>query len=375
MNVIEDVNILDLVIILGAIQGGIFAAYLWINPLKNKKASIFLSIFILAFAANCIYYTLDTIGWRGHLNVWDFSPFYCPLLIIGSFHFFIHYLIDPNRKLSVWDKLIFLPAIIQIVFQLGGLITVNLNRELILECQNWLYKFYDLFDIITLLLGLLLLGATIKRIRSYEKSLENNYSEIEEFSLRWLNHTLFFLLGIWVLFAIPNLNELITGYSPMNMYYPMWIATSVLIYWIGYSTYFRRKTIVLEIFDNEATKETTKLSSNTKIYHEQLISLMDDEQPYLNQDLNLKMLADKLELSSGYLSQIINQYENKSFFDFVNTYRVASVKEKIGNPDYDHLNLLGIAYESGFKSKSTFNLVFKKITGLTPTAFKKSQQT
>ncbi len=81
---IEGINILDLIIILGAIQGLIFSIYLLINPLKNKKASNFLSIFILAFAANSIYYTLDTIGLRGQLNAWDFSFFYCPLLIIIS---------------------------------------------------------------------------------------------------------------------------------------------------------------------------------------------------------------------------------------------------------------------------------------------------
>ena len=65
-------------------------------------------------------------------------------------------------------------------------------------------------------------------------------------------------MGIWVLFAIPNINELITGYSPMNMYYPLWIATSALIYWIGYSTYFRRRTIVLEIFDEEISDEPSE---------------------------------------------------------------------------------------------------------------------
>ena len=100
--------------------------------------------------------------------------------------------------------------------------------------------------------------------------------------------------------------------------------------------------------------------------------LMKEEKLFLDQELDLKSLADKLKLSSGYLSQIINKYEQKNFFDFINGYRVEEVKSKIPDPAYQHLSLLGIAFESGFKSKSTFNLAFKKHTGMTPSGFKKS---
>ena len=158
------------------------------------------------------------------------------------------------------------------------------------------------------------------------------------------------------------------------MYYPLWIASSALIYWIGYSTFFRRKTIAPEIFVHPTGQENSKLSDNTRRYHDRLINLMKEKKPYLDQELNLKKLAIQMDLSSGYLSQIINEYEGKNFFEFINTYRVEEVKEKISNPKFDHFSLLGIAYESGFKSKSTFNLSFKKITGTTPTAYKKSTQ-
>lgn len=98
---------------------------------------------------------------------------------------------------------------------------------------------------------------------------------------------------------------------------------------------------------------------------------MTKDKAYLDQDLSLKSLAERLDISSGYLSQIINQYEEKNFFDFVNGHRVNEVKQKITDSAFDHLSLLGIAYESGFKSKSTFNLAFKKLSGMTPTAYKK----
>ena len=142
---------------------------------------------------------------------------------------------------------------------------------------------------------------------------------------------------------------------------------------MGYSAYSKNPSEKpIELAETKSQFENTKLSENTATYHQSLIQLMQSERPYLDQDLNLKKLSNYLDISSGYLSQIINQYEKKNFFDFINAHRVETVKEKIVDPKSQHLNLLGIAYESGFKSKSTFNLAFKKHTGKTPTAYKKS---
>ncbi|MFC2443179.1 MAG: helix-turn-helix domain-containing protein, partial [Capnocytophaga ochracea] len=71
----------------------------------------------------------------------------------------------------------------------------------------------------------------------------------------------------------------------------------------------------------------------------------------------------------NHLSQIINQYEEKNFYDFVNSYRVEEFIT-LAKKDIDkNFNLLGLAYEAGFNSKSSFNQVFKKITGKTPSEF------
>ena len=82
-------------------------------------------------------------------------------------------------------------------------------------------------------------------------------------------------------------------------------------------------------------------------------------------------LAEKMDLSNGYLSKIINQKEGKNFYEFINTYRIKAVKRNLNTPTYSHYSILGIGLEAGFKSKSTFNAVFKKMTGMTPSAYKK----
>lgn len=72
------------------------------------------------------------------------------------------------------------------------------------------------------------------------------------------------------------------------------------------------------------------------------------------------------------MSHLINAGLGENFYDFINKYRVEEVKRLMADPQKQNYNLLGIALEAGFKSKSTFNLIFKRFTGLTPTEYKKN---
>ncbi len=366
-------NLLDLIILLGAVQGIIFGCFLWVRPLKNKKASFYLGLFLLSFAANSIYFTLETLGFRNGLNAVSLSPLYCSLWILTSLYFFIQYLVEPNYKRNRWDFLFFIPPIFQTLVQLVGFGWYFLDQEGLSYNHNLLYSVYDLIDLFLLLMAITVLVKILSKLRKYEKKLLDNFAEIEDFSLSWIYRLLLFLVALLFLFAIPNLYEQISGHSLASIYYPMWISFSVLIYWMGYSAYFRNPSNQqLELAEPIQKSADSKLSENTTAYHESLKKLMTETQPFLDQDLSLKKLALHLDISSGYLSQIINQYEGKNFFDYINGHRVEAVKRKMADPDAQHLNLLGMAYESGFKSKSTFNLAFKKSTGKTPTAFKKS---
>ena len=99
---------------------------------------------------------------------------------------------------------------------------------------------------------------------------------------------------------------------------------------------------------------------------------MKSNRPYLDSDLTLPKLAEDLNVSTHHLSQVINEMHDKNFFNFINKYRVEEVKRKIQDPKYQNYSLLGIAYESGFNSKSAFNRVFKNLTGITPSQFRDS---
>src|SRR5579859_2763745 len=93
---------------------------------------------------------------------------------------------------------------------------------------------------------------------------------------------------------------------------------------------------------------------------------------YEDAELTLTTLAVKLKIHPHDLSRIINMGLEKNFSDFINEFRVRDIARKMADPAYDRVTLLGIAYESGFNSKTTFNRVFKEMTGKTPVEYKNS---
>ncbi|MEQ9266004.1 MAG: GAF domain-containing protein [Balneolaceae bacterium] len=101
-------------------------------------------------------------------------------------------------------------------------------------------------------------------------------------------------------------------------------------------------------------------------YYKKLITLFEEDKIYLNPNLSLDCIAEKLGISSGYLSRLINDTTNKSFSQFTNEFRVRESQKNLVSKDYAHYNILSIGLESGFNSKASFNRNFKEITGLPP---------
>lgn len=102
-----------------------------------------------------------------------------------------------------------------------------------------------------------------------------------------------------------------------------------------------------------------------------LCQTIENEELYLDPDLTLKNLADKLSTNTKYLSQVVNNQTGTNFQQFINNYRVNRVKEKLKEKKFENFTLYGIALTCGFKNKSTFYKVFKDITGKTPRSYLK----
>jgi YesN/AraC family two-component response regulator len=123
---------------------------------------------------------------------------------------------------------------------------------------------------------------------------------------------------------------------------------------------------------NPATEKLSLLDTETAdTYKEKLIRFISEEESFLIPNLSLRSLAEQLEIHPNKLSWLLNERIGKNFNEFINHYRIEYFKQLALNPENSHISLLGLAYESGFNSKTVFNTCFKKETGVTPKEFLK----
>lgn len=101
---------------------------------------------------------------------------------------------------------------------------------------------------------------------------------------------------------------------------------------------------------------------------------MQDEKWFLNPSLSLREFAENVNISSNKLSWLLNEKMGQNFNEYIHSFRLENFKAKALNPANKHLTLLGLAYESGFNSKTIFNTFFKKVEGFTPKAWVKANQ-
>ncbi len=119
-------------------------------------------------------------------------------------------------------------------------------------------------------------------------------------------------------------------------------------------------------------KKSSLKKGESEKYYTILEKYMTQEKPYLQGNLTLRQLAEMIDLHPNYLSELLNEKIGKNFSEYINYFRVETFKELAQQPKNAHLSLLGLAYESGFNSKTAFNTFFKKETGMTPKQYLKS---
>ena len=101
---------------------------------------------------------------------------------------------------------------------------------------------------------------------------------------------------------------------------------------------------------------------------------MQAEELYLNCDLTLPELAKSVDLTAHQVSQALNGQMNQNFFSFVNSYRIDQARDILLDPETASMPIVELAFEVGFKSKSSFYDAFKRATNMTPTQFKRAMK-
>lgn len=318
-----------------------------------------------------------------HKGYWEIYPhligitvpfpfLYGPFLYIYVLHSF-----NRMNHLKKVDYLHFVPALLSYLYMIPFYFFYSAKEKTLVD--KGLINDFSVFSNIVLvgfiLSGIIYSVLSYRKLVQREKVVEENFSNSNRINMSWLRYAILGIASVFITAAVVTIFREGLGFQfPFNadiLFYS--IIVSFVVY-VGYSG-IRQQDLFSNtaINDEELVKtesEYKKSSLKSDIAtkkHDELLELMNNEKPYLNPKLTLSELAHSLSVSPNHLSQIINQYEQVNFHDFVNKYRVEEFIQKAQNNK--SFTLLAHALDSGFNSKSSFNNVFKKNKSVTPSQY------
>jgi AraC-like DNA-binding protein len=239
---------------------------------------------------------------------------------------------------------------------------------------------YSIYEAFIPVQGIIYTVLTVRLVVDYNKSIKDRFSNIEKINLEWLKYLVYGMIICWFFASLSKAVDLIY-YNENNLEIALHLAISILIYSIGYMGLKQPEIFVkqAELDQRDEAFEKYKKSglddTAAKEIKNKLLELMEKDKPYLDSELTLNKLSEMLNVSIHNLSEVINSRLNKSYYDFINEYRVEEFKKKLADPSSLNYNLISIAFDSGFNSKTSFNTIFKKMTGQTPSKYRESVQT
>lgn len=381
-------TILSLVCGLGILQGILLAGLVYFHRKSDKTVNIYLALYILATSAiMSLPFIMNMIGWQNSFFIQPLPFLTGPLLYLYlrsfketltwrkvlphlswfvAFFFVAYWNISPMRKLYPDAKE--LPAA---VLERPSIIIVQYVRF----AQGLLYYFL-----------------ARRTLLSYQRSIRHMFSDISRIDLRWAK---FLINGYLVLICV------FMVIFPLMRRYPEEFSTLLFLNMAIFTPYIymavykgvlqptiwqvqtdvKKETVEKRIHEAEEIENTTpelkpksqkvRISpERIKELSEQIEALMEKDKLFQETELTLQQLAQKLGVPSYQVSQTLNDGMKKNFYDLVNSYRVEEAKRLLIDPGNLNYTILSVGFEAGFNSKTTFNTVFKKFTGLTPTEFR-----
>lgn len=354
---------------------------------RNKLAADqFLIIYLAFFAISLAYFYYESTG---ALEYSTWMIFGKGVYLLGGplFFYYVYTLTKghrPSNKIIVFTLLPY--ALYTLTFfyyqlQVFGKIPVNIENRL-LYVDGQLSITWTTFIAAFILTDPFYIVWFYLLLRDYKRNIKQSLSNTERVNLNWLN----ILFYLWLVIAFVLLPASLLGIggdmvSESTLDLLIRLSNLLFIFIAGFygfrqNAIFSNTTEINEKENKEPAYERSGLSKEqAKKYHAELLTLMHEKKPYLDGELGAAQLAEQLGISANHLSQVLNQEQGQNFFDFVNNYRVREVQAKIADPANANLTLLAIALESGFNSKTSFNTLFKKFTGQTPSQYHKSLKT
>jgi AraC-like DNA-binding protein len=369
----------------------LLACLLYLHPKSDRSVNVFLALYICCFSITAATPHIEK------LVTWQKSFFMEPFPLLAGPLLFLY--IRSFSTTITWRKALphFIPFIALMFISYAFFSYMS-------------HKFPDakevpaeaLHDPWAISLGLLRLSQLLiyffvarRALIKYQHSIRHILSDTSKLDLHWIrwlvNGYLILVLSAIVMYA------LMLQY-PQHFFMLLLIHEAILTPYIYVATYKgitqptlwkKQPGLNKAIIENELQKaeeleqqvnHPEKPKPKTGLSQDRIdeltskiIVLMEVDKLYQETDLTLQHLADKLQSPTHQVSQTINEGMKKNFYDLVNGYRVAEAKRLLLEPGNRNYTILSVGFEAGFNSKTTFNTVFKKFTGLTPTEFRERE--
>lgn len=363
---------------------GIFMSFFIVVLLLTKKQKALtdkiLAAWMVTIGIHLLAYYSKQMGY------WELYPHLIGLaapvpLFHGPFlYFYCLYAFRGVRKIRYPDYLHFAPGAAAYVYMMKFFLFYSPQEKLMVD--QGVLNDYRTFAII-LLIAILIsgLGYPVFSYRltiKHRNKIDKHFSYSERISLKWLRYC---IVGIGLVFLSAIIVYLLRDAFDLPFSFdPEYIIYSILIVFIFYIGYYgiKHENIFIshshgarggqeEMDPGEKYKNSGMSDELALDLYGKLVKIMEQEKPYLDPKLSLSALAQRIGASPNHLSQVINQEAKTNFHDFINKYRVEEFLQIAGK--HKHYSLLALAFESGFNSKSSFNHIFKKQTGLSPSVY------
>jgi AraC-like DNA-binding protein len=358
------------IFLFAAVQG-IFVSCAFFFLSNKRRERIFLAVLLLLFSITLVEYVF---WWTRYLwqyphlmNISAAFPFlYGPLL----YYYFKVIFKEPKWRTA--DLLVLLPFIINVADMLGYYFSpAGLKQQWLsgaVKPHNF-FHYWHWLQIIHMIAYALLIFRSYGSMSSTQPEVRNWFRYLFTFYILFIAS----FTSYYVLVLFPWFN---TKYDYMISFSMMF--TIYFLAWFGY--------LQPGVFKGFSVKETVAHGLHQQKYRNSALTpdiseniavrlqrLMQEKKLYRESDLRLEKLADITGTGKHHLSQVINEHLGMSYFEYINSLRVEEAQKLLSENTREELNIIEVAYRVGFNNKVSFNNTFKKITGMTPTAFRKKK--
>ena len=361
-------NFQTLMDIIGLIQGVTLGLLLLILSHKHFRSTFFLGLYLLLFSLKLAVFipkglNLDELHPEFLLLPFNFSWLLFPLFFIYTQKVSIF----SNQKTKYW---VIVPGIISFVLQVV-IYFLPYSTKLEIAQSFWYELFFTFIGICySWAIGIW----NLRFVNFHIKEVKNTFSLIEFKELKWVRIFLIYALSTSVIIHV------LYFISPQNFYFKLIfsIFDLIAIYWIaGNGVIQRNVSSTLEL--SPKFPEIKSIAENynqsysiedLKVLMRQIEDYVVSSESYMSAELTIIDLAEKLKEHPKRISTAINTILNKNFNTYINHHRIKKAERLLKNKSAENFSIEGIGKEVGFNSKSAFYSAFKKMTGMTPTAYK-----